>query len=259
MMQHLYIPDSQVKPASDVRFLSWIGDYIVDHFAGKELTIIHAGDFADMESLSSYDKAGSKSMEGRRYAADIEAAKEGFALLNAPLEQYNLKKKANRDKQWWPRRIITLGNHEDRITRAIEHDPRLEGTISLNDLPYAASGWEVVPFLLPIEVDGVYYCHYYYNPLTGRPWTGSTENMLKTVGHTFVQGHRQTLQYSIRFVAGRSQHGLIAGACYLDDENFKGPQGNAHWRGVVVMHEVEAGSFDPMFVSLKYLQKRYAG
>lgn len=258
-MIHLYLPDSQVKPSSDTSFLRWIGLYIVDHFVGKELTIIHAGDFADMESLSSYDKPGSKSMEGRRYAADIDAATHAFALLNEPLEEYNLARQRNKQKQWWPRRVLTLGNHEARITKAIEQDPRLEGTISLGDLPYTEKGWEVIPFLEPIEIDGIFYVHYWYNPLTGRPWTGSTENMLKTIGHSFVQGHRQTLQYSIRFVAGRSQHGLIAGACYLDDEDFKGPQGNSHWRGVVVMHEVFQGSFDPMFVSLNYLKKRYAG
>jgi hypothetical protein len=72
-------------------------------------------------------------------------------------------------------------------------------------------------------------------------------------------GHQQTLDYAIRFVAGGSQHGLIAGACYLHDEDYKGPQGNAHWRGVIVKHQVEDGSYDPMFVSLDYLCRRYEG
>ena len=34
-------------------------------------------------------------------------------------------------------------------------------------------------------------------------------------------GHQQLLDYAIRFVRGRSQHGLIAGACYLHDEDYK--------------------------------------
>ena len=46
---------------------------------------------------------------------------------------------------------------------------------------------------------------------------------------------------------------------YQHDESNKGPQGNAHWRGIVVLNDVEDGSFDPMPVSLDYLCRRYAG
>jgi hypothetical protein len=80
---------------------------------------------------------------------------------------------------------------------------------------------------------------------------------LKTIGHSFTMGHQQTLDYAVRYVNDRSQHALIAGACYLHDEDYKGPQGNKHWRGIVVCHQVEQGSYDPMFVSLDYLCRRY--
>jgi len=75
-----------------------------------------------------------------------------------------------------------------------------------------------------------------------------------------VQGHQQTLDFAVRFLAnGAQQFGLVAGACYLHDEDYLGPQGNAHWRGVVVLHQVEDGAADPMFVSLDYLCRRYEG
>ena len=67
----------------------------------------------------------------------------------------------------------------------------------------------------------------------------------------------QTLSYALRFVAGQSQHGLVAGAFYLHDEDYKGPQGNAHWRGLIVCYQVENGSYDPMFVSMDYLCRKY--
>jgi hypothetical protein len=95
--------------------------------------------------------------------------------------------------------------------------------------------------------------------MSGRPLGGAAAGRLKQIGHTFTMGHQQTLDYAIRFVAGRSHHGLIAGACYLHDEDYKGPQGNAHWRGLIVKHQVEDGSYDPMFVSLDYLCRRYEG
>jgi hypothetical protein len=36
-----------------------------------------------------------------------------------------------------------------------------------------------------------------------------------------------------------------------------GAQGNHYWRGIVVLHEVNDGCFDEMFVSLDFLKKRY--
>jgi hypothetical protein len=51
---HLFIPDTQVKPGVPTVHLSWIGQYIVDRFAGRpfDLTIVHAGDHYDLPSLS---------------------------------------------------------------------------------------------------------------------------------------------------------------------------------------------------------------
>ena len=72
-------------------------------------------------------------------------------------------------------------------------------------------------------------------------------------------GHQQTLMYTVRFVSDQSQHALVAGSCYLHDEDYKGPQGNHHWRGIIVCHEVRNGSYDPMFISLNYLCRRYEG
>ena len=51
MAKHLIIPDTQCKDGDNFEFLSWIGQYILDQ---KPDTVIHLGDFADMESLSSY-------------------------------------------------------------------------------------------------------------------------------------------------------------------------------------------------------------
>lgn len=258
---HVLIPDTQAKPGVPTDHLRWIGQYLVDQFAGKpDVKVIHIGDHADMPSLSSYEGKGSKTMEGQRYAADIKAANDAWAVLNAPLVAYNATRKAYKEKRWLPDMHITLGNHEDRITRAINSDPqKLDGVLSLDHLDYARTGWAVHPYLEPLYLGGIGYVHYWYNPMTGRPLGGDVKLRLKNIGHSFSQGHQQTLDYGLRFVKGRSQHGLVAGACYLHDEDYKGPQGNAHWRGIVVCHQVNEGSYDPMFLSLDYLCRRYEG
>ena len=255
---HVVIPDTQAKPGAPTDHLRWIGQYIVDHFRDRPIKIIHLGDHWDMPSLSLYDK-GKRAMEGRRYVADIEAGNEAFVVLNKPLIELNKTRKATKHATWNPERYILRGNHEDRINRAVSADAQLEGVVGdwqFNDIKY---GWVPVPFLDILWLDGVAYSHYFYNPMTGKPLGGSVEARLKNIGHSFTMGHQQTLGYSLRFVAGHSQHGLVAGACYLHDEDYKGPQGNAHFRGLVVKHEVEGGAYCPMFISLDYLCRRYEG
>lgn len=248
---HVVIPDTQVAPGVPTHHLAWIGQYLVDEFAGRPLKVIHLGDHWDMPSLSSYDRKGGTLMEGRRYSDDIEAGNEAFAKLTVPLDAYNI----GRRRKWKPELHFLLGNHEARITRVIEQDAQMEGLVGLHHLE--TDGWQVHDFLRPVFLDGVGYAHYWYQPLSGRPYAGMVETKLKTIGHTFTQGHVQTLQYGVRYVAGRSQHGLIAGACYLHEEDYKGPQGNAHWRGIIVKHAVHEGSYNPMFVDLDYLKQRY--
>lgn len=260
---HIVIPDTQAKPGVPTAHLTWIGRYIVDRFAGRDnIKVIHLGDHADMPSLSSYDK-GRKSMEGRRYLDDIRAANDAWFQLNKPLIDYNAERAAFKKKQWWPERDIILGNHEDRITRAAECDPQMDGFLSLDSLSYAELGWTVTPFLRPLFKDGIGYAHYWANPMTGKPYGGAALTRLKSLGHSFTMGHQQTLDYALRPSRDKDgrpamHHGLVAGACYLHDEDYKGYQGNYHWRGIIVKHEVERGMYSPMFVSLDYLRRRYA-
>lgn len=236
----LVIPDTQVKPGVPVDHFTWVGKYIVDQ---KPDVIVHLGDHWDMPSLSSYDK-GKKCFEGRRYKDDVQAGNEAMTLLT---KQYRGKVKA--------REVFLIGNHEERIERAVESDAVLEGVIGYQDLNL--TGWEVVPFKKPIQIQGVNFCHYFYNPMNGRPYSGQANSILKNVGESFVQGHRQGLDIGLQQLAsGKRRRGIICGSCYQHNENYLGPQGD-HWRGVLVLHEVSDGDFDVMEVSLGYLKRRY--
>lgn len=251
--KHLVIPDCQVKEGVPLDHLEWIGRYIVDK---KPDVIVNIGDFADMPSLSSYDK-GTKSFEGRRYKKDVEITKEAMKKLLDPLIQYNEKAKKNKEKQYRPRMILTLGNHEHRINRAVESDPKLEGTISIDDLQYKESGWEVYDFLEPVIVDGVVYCHYLVSGVMGRPIT-TTSAMINKVHQSAVVGHQQGRQISFGKRADGSEFTcIIAGSCYMHNEDYMGHQGNRHWRGIVMLHEVNDGYFDESMISLNFLKEKY--
>lgn len=254
---HFFIPDTQCKPGIDMSYLSWIGEYIVDR---KPDVIIHIGDHADMPSLSSYDK-GKRTAEGKRVNDDIQAAIDGMNLLLEPLYKLQQDEKREYGKVLYkPRMVLTLGNHEQRIARHVDANPELYGFLSYDDLMYKEMGWEVYDFLEPVVVNGVAYCHFMANPMTGKPYGGTVQNILKNVGESFSMGHKQCLDVATRFLpsSGKQQWAIVAGAAYPHDEDYKGYQGNHHWRGVVVKHGVEDGSYNPMFVNLGYLEKKYA-
>ena len=148
MSKHIYIPDVQFRPGDSTEFLKAIGNYIVDK---KPEVVINGGDFADMPSLSSYD-VGKKNFEGRRYRSDVEATHHAMEVLLSPIKEFNARAKKGHRERYNPRMVLTLGNHEDRISRAVNNDAKLDGTIGLQDLKYAEFGWEVYPFLQPVNI-----------------------------------------------------------------------------------------------------------
>ena len=240
MRKHLVIPDCQVKPGVPIKHLEWVGRYIAEK---KPNVVVQIGDFADMESLSSYD-TGKKCFEGRRYRKDIDATKRALDVLQRGMGRFTPEKQ-----------ILTLGNHEDRITRAIEADPKLEGTISLKDLQYEKFGFQVVPYLKPIKVDGVYYCHYFTSGPLERPCT-SAASILSKHHSSCIAGHRQgrDIAYGKR-ADGKPITAIIAGSFYLHNEAYL--RNNHYWRGIYMLHEVKDGCFDEMAVSIDYLKRKY--
>lgn len=246
MRKHIVIPDLQDRPDVPKDHMCWIGRYLVNQEPDE---VIQIGDWGDFNSLSTYDRK-TKRAEGKRLLQDIDSLRKSVELLVEPLVKAKRKR---------PKMHVVLGNHEDRVDRYINENPELDGVLPTPSSIYADAGLQVHPFLMPYVCDGVAYVHYMANPLSGKPYGGAAASILRNVGHSFVMGHRQVLDVATRTlpVDGRQQWGIVAGACYPHDEDYRGPQGNKHWRGLIVLHEVDDGDFDPMFVSLDYLKRRY--
>lgn len=243
--RHIFLPDTQVRPGVPTDHLEAAGNYIAEK---RPDVVISALDHWDMPSLSSYETPGSAYFEGKRVAADIEAGNEGMERLLRPIAKARIR----------PRMIATLGNHEHRITRAINKDPKLDGILGYHLLNLRR--WEVFPFLTPVDVDGILYCHYFVNPqsLKKNVLAGSIDNRLNKIKQSFTMGHQQTRMFGSQYtLQGKEIMGLVAGAFYQHDEDYMGPQGNHYWRGIVVKNEVHDGRYDPCFVSLDYLLRNY--
>ncbi len=239
---HLVIPDTQIRPGVPLEHLTWIGNYIAEKTPD---IIVQIGDFADMPSLSSYT-IGKADAEGTRYIEDLKAVQDGMSRLMAPIRAR---------KGYKPRLVLTLGNHEDRIDREAQANPRLIGAISTKDLGYEKLGWEVYPFLQIVKIDGIEYVHYFTSGVMGRP-VSSAAAILRERHSSGVMGHNQFTDIAIHKKSGHI--GMMVGCCYLHDEKYLNPQGNSYRRQIVMLHEVRDGIADPMLVSLGFLKSKYS-
>lgn len=243
---HLVIPDSHAHPDHNNKRYDVLAKLIIDL---KPNVVVDIGDWWDMPSLSSYDK-GTRSFEGKRYWKDVAAGIDAQDRIYSRLK--TRKKKL-------PKFIRCLGNHEERINRAIERDASiLDGVISTDDLMSKEYGWEEFPFKSVANVDGVNYSHYFTSGVMGRP-VSSARALLNKQYSSCTMGHAHTFDYfSHSNVEGRTFHGLICGV--FQDYNPGFADGSTHlWkRGVAIKHNVEGGNYDLEWVSMKRLFQLYA-
>ncbi len=243
---HVVIPDCQVKPGVDTTYLEHIGKYIAKI---KPTRIICIGDFADMVSLYNYKKENFDSAE---YMNDIVAAKDAMEVLMKPI-----RLAMQEDSNWKPTFDLTLGNHEERISRVAKADKKLSAFISIDNLSYDKAGWTVHDFLKPVVLDDIAYCHYFTSTGMGAP-IATARNLIFKKHMSCVMGHRQ--HWDMHREArpdGTGIVGLLAGCCYTHDEEYLGHQDNNYSRQIWVLNDINNGSFNPIPITTKQLAKAF--
>lgn len=255
-MRRAYIvPDTQVRDGVPTDHIDWIAADIVRRLPDY---IIVGGDWWDLDALSSHRSPGDKSGEGKRVLADLEAGNEAFRRLAGPIQAEIDRRAKGHRKRWDPRRVFLFGNHENRMQRALEKDPRWIGLVG--DFLMETPGFERIPFNEILWVEGVAFSHFFQSQHSKHSIGGSVENRLNKIGTSFVQFHEQGyLDGRKRVAAGFERVGVVCGACYTHREEYRGNQNQAHWRGTVVLNELENGSFYPMALSLDYLSRHETG
>jgi hypothetical protein len=252
---HLVIPDTQAKPGVPLVHMKWIAMYAAQKRPAK---IIHLGDHFDLPSLSSYDK-GTKRAEGKRLSRDIAAGVLALRIFNETL--------AVNAPDYAPEKHMLTGNHEIRLQRHIDASPELDGALGMTDLRREEFGWTVHDFLGMSDIDGVMYSHYFCHNAHGRVVQSkrgqpSAREQIKRIGGvSCVAGHAQSLDVHYQSVPalGGIRTGIIAGSCYMHDEEYLTPQGEDYWRGVLMLNNVVDGEFALWCVGLDWLCRRYEG
>lgn len=252
MTTHLILPDPHAHPDYNNDRADWLSKLIIDV---RPDVVINLGDQFDMPSLSSYDK-GKRSFHGRSYTRDIASGLEFSERLWEPVRQ---------TKKRLPYRVFLEGNHEHRIEKALDLSPEMQGTISFKDYGLDKYYDEVVRYdggtPGTLQIDGIWYAHYFVSGVMGRPISGEhpAYSLTTKLGSSCTAGHLHTADLSIRSgVNGRKTMGLLAG-CYFDyDNDWAGKANNLYWRGVVIKRNVNDGQYDPEFVSIDQLRKEYS-
>ena len=240
--------------ASNERF-NWLGDFIEDL---KPDYAIDLGDGADMRSLNSYDTRYPKAIVAQSYQGDIDSYNESQDRL---WSRYSLKKKKR------PYRYGFEGNHENRIRKALANDPRLEGDrygISFNHLQtdhwfdeyvaYRNSGPDI------LSIDGVSYAHYFSSGNYGTATSGlhHAYSLIQNRHSSSVCGHSHKRGLYFKDDAHPNPSiGMVVGCYKGKEEGWAGQANNGWWKGVVVMHNISNGVFEPEFVSMERLQNMY--
>jgi hypothetical protein len=229
-MNILILPDSHSKPGVPMRRFHWLARYLIDT---EPDVLLCLGDLADMPSLSSYDGSiltgtsrKKASFNNRNIQSDFAAANHAITFLN----------------EFRGKKIFLMGNHEERINRALSNVPELQGTLGLHNLHLHS--WEVVPFLEDFSIGGIAASHYFVTGVMGKSIGGDypAANLLRRQYQSAVMGHSHVWDIAIR-KGSRKLFGLVAG-CYLDPtqkEEYAGPAQGMWTSGVTLLRDVRQG------------------
>jgi len=256
MVDHVIIPDAHAVPGENPRRFIALGNYLKAH---KPDVIVNIGDWWDMHSLCSYDK-GKKDFVLRSISDDLEVGHAAEELAFGWIPEEREKRLRGKRKQYDPLCLKVLGNHEYRLKRLLDYDPRLEGPFSMDDFNTRLDiNEEIIPYLDHGIVDNIAYSHFFVSGVQGRA-CASANAMINKKGMSCTMGHTHVLDHAIRVKpTGEMFRGLICGSFHDPDHvGFAGAQVDAvWWNGIIHKRNVKNGSYDLEEISVEQLLENY--
>lgn len=233
-MKIVAIGDMHAHPGYNLKHFRAAGEFCAEE---QPDVIVQIGDWADVSSINSH---GSKlEREGSRWKRDAEVTRESLAEFMRPIL---------RRKRKLPRRLITLGNHEHRINRWVGENPTFEHDISIKDLGFEDTGFEVFPYGQYVSIAGFNFVHCIMGK-TGRPAAlNGMSNGYRKQGVSVVHGHTHTKEHFHEYHRGRRIHGIDLGCLIHKDmgagESWSNPTEYTYWRGLWVFDNAANGDAD---------------
>lgn len=240
---HLVIGDCHAAPGQDLRRFAWLGRMIRDL---NPDVVISVGDWYSLDSLCAHRTLAERSQDNT--ADEVRAGEMALTALEGALGG------------WSGRKIITLGNHDDRLKQLADGAPWLR---ELHDIGEAHKrrGWEVVPYLQPARVDGILYQHFLTTKGSARAIGGKFHalRLLERTkfGESVVVGHSHHLQWRTESRPASRVHALVAGCYFEHIEDYAGEDNHEWWRGICVLRDVRAGDYDLETWTIDRIRERW--
>jgi hypothetical protein len=241
----LVVGDVHVGPNQDLRRADLLGKAIADLEPNR---VVFIGDFLNFDSLSDWDKDKRKTMEGRRYARDIDSGREFLSMCYNHIPDVT--------KMDWH---LCEGNHERRLHRYIESDPLFDGAVDyIRDL--GIDKWTITPFKSYVNIAGIDFTHVPINE-AGKPIGGKyvCSKALDINHNSVVFGHTHKLDTASvhRHGAPHLQIALNVGCYFEHIEDYAKGSITSYWRGIVLVDHYKHGRFSWMPIPLGKMRKTY--
>jgi hypothetical protein len=242
----LPIGDSHSHPEVPNDRYRWAGRMAAD--LGADV-VVDMGDWNDVDSLNHYDK-GKRCFEGRRLWKDMDAAIEAQEFFRDGLSGHQ------------PILVRCLGNHEHRLARVAELEPEYGDKITIKDMKSEEYGWNVVPFLEPVQVAGTFFVHYLEKRGSSRAISGvvSARNTLLAAHRSIVVGHSHVRSYYEEAAIDGKRLISLNAACFFENHMaYAGRDNNLFGRGLHVLRNMQDGEFETEWVEMTSIERRYGG
>ena len=204
MTRILVIGDSHAHPSVNNKRYTTLGRLIKS--VGPDI-VVDIGDSADMPSLLHWDKPKPTAIfEGfDSLQADVDAYKDAQDKLMNELAKMKTK----------PRLLKVQGNHEERLQRIVDNEPRLRNIAGPEILCEKDYGWAVTPHGRVLQAGRAGFCH---SLPGGSSKTGPRGVVTAKPGTSGVYFYGHTHRRGVHYYQGLkpNQGCIINVGCYFD-------------------------------------------
>jgi len=227
----LFVGDPHAHPSYSNSRFTLLGKYIRKH---RPAIVVCAGDWGDMPSICA--QASKQELRGKTIRRDLDAANEALDMVT------HETKGIRGIEDWW----MLGGNHEIRVQKEIDDNPKLEGLLSMDDFQFRENRWKTVPFQTTHVVQGFAFSHYFPSGNLGKAIGGVNigRTMVLKNHESGVQGHNHTLDFSRTVTPSGRVVNCMTGGCYASPKMKEAWNLNTEhfwWRGVVWLRNARAG------------------
>ena len=236
-MKFLVLADSHINPSCpNVEEWEGLGKFVLDY---KPDCIVHLGDLADLQSQARYTSQRGLYTLGE----EMECVAEHVHAFEDVLLKDRIQSRAMKKKQYKPRKVFCLGNHDVRnnITDIEEF---------MTDC-----GWEVHDYLEPVTIEGITFAHCMMKELSEQPCT-TAEELLQNWHSDVVVGHSHVQDYAESYNIGTDKriHAIKCPSFNSYDTGWAVQTRNKWARGFLLL---KTNPFEFMWKDITCLQKIY--